>query len=267
MIDFDNPASFPNEIRHWVLSNSDHFMSILGKTGANSSNQLKSRLQDMRLGDYPFIRQFVAANGDIELAVWHATRIEDIESFTRDGITLAGHDTAYEERLINLFHRIGLSEAQINAVLCHMNYYWDRDTERVEMVHFFADRQFVYEDDQLNAFALNLGGECVRWAIQNISPDLYRSEPYKRLWIWGSPSIIQFKCKLEDLPSYIRGNIPAEIASYFVATEVFDLPYEFRFTGKKCGSVLPQDIIQIEEISNFIKMQEQYSEFKDFYNT
>lgn len=51
-------------------------------------------------------------------------------------------------------------------------------------------------NDQINVFALNLGGETLRWVLAKIDNELYRKEPYKRLWILDTPSIIKFKVKL-----------------------------------------------------------------------
>ena len=41
--------------------------------------------------------------------------------------------------------------------------------------------------------------------------------------------------------------------------------YNIEFTGKTNGPIPPEDIIGIEEIKNFIKIQEKYPDFQHFY--
>lgn len=50
-------------------------------------------------------------------------------------------------------------------------------------MHFQGDKKTIYKDVNASIFATNLGGEIVRWSIENIDNDLYKKEPYKRLWI------------------------------------------------------------------------------------
>ena len=64
---------------------------------------------------------------------------------------------------------------------------------------FFIDKSQVYKNDQLNYFAVNLGGEILRWSLKAMDRDLYKEEPYKRLWIMGTPCVITFKVKLDDI--------------------------------------------------------------------
>lgn len=264
MIDFDNVASFPEEIRDWVMENRRYFLSQIDLADARLE-YLRGMLQDLKLREHPFIKQYLAEKQATEIAVWHATRIESKESFLQNGITLTGKNTACESRLVELFHKIGMDEKQVQVLLNHIYTYWERDLSRVETVCFFAAHQLVYEDDQVNAFALNLGGECVRWAIRDMGEELYRTEPYKRLWILGTPSVIQFKCRFSELPQYTQSYIVAEIAEYFIATDLLKRPYKVRFTGEKYGGVLPENILRVEEIENFVAMQEKYAEYQNFY--
>lgn len=67
-----------------------------------------------------------------------------------------------EKRLTLLLHDIGLDEKQIAEIFSHIYYYWNRDiSSRIDSVHFFIDQDQVYRDDQLNHFAINLGGEIL----------------------------------------------------------------------------------------------------------
>lgn len=268
MIDFDNSATFPQEIREWVLEQKEYFYSLFDKRDFSEWWQLEHKLCDIRLWEQSFIQRFVDENLKMEVAVWHTTRIEDKESYERNGIIImGGRGSKAESNLICLFQRVGMNEKQIKEVFEHIYFLWDRDKNtRTHSVHFFVNRELVYNSGQMSAFALNLGGECVRWAIEAINRELYKIEPYKRLWIMGTPSIIKFKCKLEEIDRYTRDMLIAEIAKYYVVTELYGFPYEFEFTGRKEGKVKPEDIIVIEEIQGFIEMQEKYDDYQNFYN-
>lgn len=124
----------------------------------------------------------------------------------------------------------------------------------------------MYKDDQLNHFAINLGGEILRWALESMDRELYRTEPYKRLWIKGTPSVIKFKCRLRDIYEGCRNDLIAEIVKYYIVKNIYGYPYEFEFTGMTKGKVPPENIISIEEIKGYIQMQEKYPDYVEFYN-
>lgn len=268
MIDFDNVLTFPLEIREWVLVNKTWLFSVLDNQKFSTPWKLANKLRDIRLEENSFVKQYLLNNSNLEIAVWHATRIEDIESFKKKGVAVThGEDSDFENHFTDLFKRIGLDSFQIENILSHIHFLWNRDKElRTQMIHFFIDKNFIYSDDQLNAFALNLGGECVRWAIEAIDKELYKVEPYKQLWIVGTPSIIKFRCKLKEMPFRTQHHIITEIFNYYIAKELYDFDYEFKLTGMKIGSVSSENIIAIEEIKGFISMQEKYEEFQHFYN-
>ena len=117
---------------------------------------------------------------------------------------------------------------------------------------FFIDNSQVYKNDQLNYFAINLGGEILRWSLEAIDTGLYKQEPYKRLWIKGTPSVIKFKCKLRDIHKVCRNSLIAEIVKYYIVRDLYGYKYEFAFTGRTIGSVPPENIITIKEIKYII---------------
>lgn len=268
MIDFDDVSTFPTEIKQWVASQKEYFYSLFAKNNFSEWWELERELTDLRLWEKDFVQQYIKENIEMEVAVWHATRIECRESYEKNGIIImSGRGSDAEKNLLSLFQKIGMNDEQIEQVFEHIYYLWDRDTNtRTKNVHFFIDKTFVYNDDRMNAFALNIGGECVRWAIESIDRELYKSEPYKRLWIIGTPSIIKFKCKLGEMDSYTRELLVAEIVKYYIVTDLFSFPYEFEFTGMKEGMVKSENIIMIEEIKGFIEMQEKYEDYQSFYD-
>lgn len=124
---------------------------------------------------------------------------------------------------------------------------------------------FDYFPDTYKASAINLGGEILRWSIEGINKDLYKQEPYKRLWILGKPCIVKFKCKLSEIYENFRVSLIAEIVEYFIVTKMYGFSYEFEFMGMTIGSVPPENIISIEEIENFIEIQGEYED-EGFYS-
>lgn len=83
MIDFDNSATFPQEIREWVLDKKEYFYSLFDKRDFSEWWQLEHKLCDIRLWEQSFIQRFVDKNLKMEVAVWHTTRIEDKESYEK----------------------------------------------------------------------------------------------------------------------------------------------------------------------------------------
>lgn len=195
-----------------------------------------------------------------EVAVWHCTRILNEEDFWKYGIVVSGgRGSLGEKRIRLLLSQVGIAQDMIEKIFKHIYVYWDRNIEsRTESVHFQGDKKTIYKDVNASIFATNLGGEIVRWSIENIDNDLYKKEPYKRLWILGKPCIIKFKCRLSQMREHSRTLLIVEILKYFIVTTIYKLPYEFDFTGMTIGSVPPENILSIEEIENFIEIHEKY---------
>lgn len=255
MIDLDNPNTYSNEIRDWVLSNSNYFISIISEVKYTEGWEIAHILDDKKLEESEILSKFIKNNSNTEFCVWHATRIENNEQFWENGIRAFSKDVAQREKEAKrLLRRIGLRKDQVELILKKMECYWKRDeSSRLEAVHFFSCKENI-KDDRLNEFAINLGGEIVRWALNDIDECLYKNEPFKRLWIWGKPSIIKFRCKLGEMERRTQENICVELVKYIVITKVFKLSYVINCKGFKNGSVSPKDILLIEEIENYLRI-------------
>lgn len=260
LIDFDDPRTFPEELRQW----DDDFIHKI----QNAMNPLHTNLRNSDLQNEAIVSNFVKNHPNDEVVVYHCTRILDQNEYWRNGIVTGnGAGSVAEHRIRTLLMDIGVQQAKIDEILQHMYVYWNRDKgARTTAVHFFGCKNRVYVNDQINVFALNLGGETLRWVLAKIDKELYTKEPYKRLWILGTPSVIKFKVKLCNIDPLDRAKLIAEILKYYIMTLFEKTSYSIEFTGKTTGSVPPEDIISIEEIKNFIKIQEKYPEFQGFYN-
>lgn len=82
----------------------------------------------------------------------------------------------------------------------------------------------------------------------------------------GTPSVITFRIKLGDIHETYRNRLIAEIVKYNITKDLFGFDYEFEFTGMTVGDVPPQNILNIEEIKNYIQMQEKYPDYEGFYD-
>ena len=268
IIDFDDPSSFPEELATWSIDFENEIRKNINTNGITEGWQIERQLQNLHIDESPLVKDYLAAHMDAEVAVSHCTRILDANKFRKEGlVTGGGRGSIADIRLRGLLSNIGLETSSINNIMSKVYSYWDRDKEqRTEAVHFQFDRNNIYQDNTANVFAINLGGEVIRWALEECGTDLYKSEPYKRLWIWGTPSIVKFKCKLSNVHPTKQAALLAEIVKYNIVTKLYGYAYEFDFTGMTTGSVPPEDIISIEEIHGFIEMQEKYKEFAGFYD-
>ena len=82
----------------------------------------------------------------------------------------------------------------------------------------------------------------------------------------GTPSVITFKVKLGDIHEIYLNSLIAEIVKYNITKDLFGFEYEFEFTGMTVGDVPPQNILRIEEIKDYIQMQEKYPDYEGFYD-
>lgn len=269
LIDYDDPGTFPTCLGDWSGDFVYKIRSGVSLENVQEWRQIELQLRDLHIADTQIVKEFVNGNMDLKVAVCHCTRILDVNQYWKEGlVTGGGRGSVAEKRLRKLLQDIGLDNSSMEKIFSHVYRYWDRDqTSRTQSVHFVIDKSCVYKDDKVNEFAISLGGEILRWSLKVIDKELYKREPYKRLWIWGTPSIVKFKCKLSDIYYLDRDALIAEIVKYFVVTRMFDCPYEFKLTGMTIGSVPPEDIISIEEIENFNEIQEKYLEFMGFYET
>lgn len=267
-IDYDNPKTFPQILHEWGIGFENMIRNRISLEEVSEGWQIEHQLWGLHIEEMEIIRKFVEQNMDREVAVCHCTRILDINEYWNKGIvTGGGKNSVGEKRLRKLLYDIKLDNEKIEEIFSHIYALWNRDkTSRTEAVHFFIDKGHVYRDDKLKHFAINLGGEILRWSLETIDRELYKQEPYKRLWIKGTPSIVKFKCKLRDIHEVYRNGLIAEIVKYYIVRDLYGYKYEFEFTGMTTGSIPPENIISIEEIKDYIQIQEKYPDFERFYD-
>lgn len=268
LIDYDDPSTFPAGLGEWDTAFEQMIRESINLEGVKEWWEIEHQLRDLHIGEMPIVQNFLRDNADVEVAVCHCTRILDEAAYWNNGmVTSGGQNSKEEQRIRELLEMIDLPPQKVEKVISHAYYYWNRDKEqRTEAVHFFIEKSLIYEDDQLNNFAISLGGEILRWSIEATGHDLYKQEPYKRLWILGTPSVIKFKCGLTDVHEMCRSSMISEIVKYFIVTKMFGYPYKFELTGMTNGSIPPENIISIEEIKDYIAMQEKYPDFEGFYD-
>lgn len=196
LIDFDNPDTFPKELQIWDAGFEKYIDSNISLDGVTEWWQIKDQLQSLHIEGKRIVTQFLKNNMETEVVVSHCTRVLDEESYWKQGLIISGGQGSLEEqRIRKLLVQIGVSEDMIEKIFEHIYLYWNRDRKsRTKSVHFCIDKKYIYNDYKISNYAINLGGEILRWSIEGINKDLYKQEPYKRLWILGKPCIVKFKC-------------------------------------------------------------------------
>ena len=268
VIDFDRPEeTFPDELRNWDSDFENYIKQNINVNDTTEWWDVRQQLWDLNIDRNSIVQNFVASNMDAEIAVCHVTRLLDTNTVFQEGLwAFGGSESLGEKRIRDTLVRIGAKEDCIAEILEHANYYWNRDKEsRKESIHFMIDMGHVYREKTACEFAANLGGEILRWSLEGVDKGLYKQEPYKKLWLEGTPSIVKFKVKLKNILDYCRDNLIAEILNYSIVRKIYDLQYEFDCTGMTTGAVPAEDIISISEIKGFVDIQKKYDEYKDFY--
>lgn len=254
MIDFDEPKTFPIEIQQWVVENKKTIMKYIPEKVFGKGWEISAVLEDCSLIlDFPEIFELFDKQ-NFSLCVWHATRILNREKILEEGKLIRKNNEYAKKEITSLLKCISVSDKMIEKITDKASFYIRRDEQRRGNIYFFFGENYI-DNPGVNAFALNVGGELLRWALNAINKELYKQEPYKRLWIIGEPCIIKFKVKFSDLDEHSKRIIVKEIVNYFIVIEMFGLEYDFECTGSQKGSVLPKDIIEIKRIDEYENYQ------------
>ena len=116
MIDFDNPNTFPKELKNWGTEFEKMILRRVNTDNIEEGSQIKYQLQDIRIGESKLVTDFVKENMDIEIAVCHCTRILDEDEYWKQGLVTAGEkNNAGEKRLRKLLVDIGLDDDKIRV--------------------------------------------------------------------------------------------------------------------------------------------------------
>jgi hypothetical protein len=266
MIDLDDNKTYPQEIKAWVLQMKEYFMKQISTDSYKEDYEVEHKLWDMRIEEMEFVQDYLEANKETEVAVWHNTRILNEDEFREEGIRTFGGDIEYaKERVKKVIEPLLLSTEKQEELIKSIMPLWERDKEsRTKAVHFFYSMKQIH-NPQLMEFASNLGGECVRWGLESIDAKMYRQEPYKRLWIWGRPCSVKFKVIFDNIDRRSREHIVRGIIIYYVMTEIYGLGNTIEDTGATICDIAPKDIIRIDQISNFELEQGRFEAYQNFY--
>lgn len=261
MIEFDKPLTFPDIIRKWVINRKDYFLQEVSIN--YHKNDIKIALEDMYFYDIPGFEELFCKYEDDYFVGWHITRIEDIERYRREGIlTLNGKIEVGVKKLeYYLLERIHVDINTFNQITEKAKCYWKRDKGRTTKVYFYFTRAQTLNNARVMKFAENLGGEILNWSLRAVDKDLYKEEPYQRLWVWGIPCRVKFRARLKDFDKRTQYDFVKQIAIYYAMKEIYGADYHIECAGSKQGSVSPNDILQIDVIDDFTKVVSKNSIF------
>lgn len=261
MIAFDEPLTFPDDIRKWVIDRKDYFLQEVSIN--HHKNDIKIALEDMYFYDIPDFEELFRKYEDDYFVGWHITRIEDIERYRREGIlTLNGKIEIGVKRLeYYLLKRIHVNINTFNQIIEKAKCYWKRDKGRTTNIYFYFTRAQTLNNARVMKFAENLGGEILNWSLRSVDKDLYKKEPYQRLWVWGIPCRVKFRARLKDFDKRTQYDFIKQISIYYAMKEIYGADYDIECAGSKRGSVSPNDILQIDVIDDFTKVVSKNSIF------
>ncbi|SCG99669.1 Uncharacterised protein [uncultured Blautia sp.] len=122
MIDFDNPNTFPKELKNWGTEFEKMILRRVNTDNIEEWWQIEHQLQDIRIGESKLVTDFVKENMDTEIAVCHCTRILDENEYWKHGLVTAdGENNVGEKRLRKLLVDIGLDDDKIEEVFSHVH--------------------------------------------------------------------------------------------------------------------------------------------------
>lgn len=268
MIDLDDVSTFPDCIREWVTDKRDFFLRVIPVGSYNFDYEIIHKLQNLRIDEMSEFKEIYSLYQDTDFTGWHITRVENIDNYCKQGILTVGWEINKGiERLNYYFNKVIKIEKIIyDKIVDEAKFLWNRDNGRKNNVCFFFTKAQTINDVQAMMFAANLGGEILNWSLNAVDSDLYRTEPYKRLWIWGTPCRVKFKAKLKEMYEDTASRLIREIMFYYVMKDIYGFDYIPSDTGEKQGDVIPENILKIEHIENYEKIMSQCPEFHDFYN-
>ena len=109
MIDFDNPNTFPKELKNWGTEFEKMILKRVNTDNIVEWWQIEHQLQGIRIDESKLVTDFVKENMDTEIAVCHCTRILDENEYWEHGLmTAGGKNSVGERRLRKLLVDIGL---------------------------------------------------------------------------------------------------------------------------------------------------------------
>lgn len=266
MVDLDDISTYPEDIRQWVIKRKNYFLKNIPLNLNEEDFKILRELRDVRIDETPEFLALQKKYYDTEFTGWHFTRIENLEDFCKQGILkIRDIDDGIKRLNFYLNKKIKIDDDKYRLIIKQAKFYWKTHSGRIGNVCFFLTKDYTIGNPQAMMFAANLGGEILRWSIDELDSKAYRQEPYKRLWIWGEPYRVKFKVKLKEMETQTQTYIIRELVFYFIMKDIYGCTYNLADTGEKRGDVPPDDILRIEKIENFENIMSQYAEFEDFY--
>lgn len=264
MIAFDEPLTFPADIRKWVIDRKDYFLQDVSIN--YHKNNIKIALEDIYFYDIMGFEELLYKYEDDYFVGWHITRIEDIERYCGEGIlTLNGKiDVGVKKLEYYLLERMHVDINTYNQIVEKAKYYWKRDNGRISRVYFYFTRAQTLNNARAIKYAENLGGEILNWSLRAVDKDLYKKEPYHSLWVWGIPCRVKFRAHLKEFDKRTQYDIIKQISIYYAMKEIYGVDYHIEYAGSKQGSVSPDDLLQIEVIDDFTKVVSKKCVFNEF---
>lgn len=247
MIDVLRVNSFPKELEDCIMN---HFSKMSYDITSKIKNNEIICKSDIRCAVEDYLRpskaeslysNLIAIMDKFDLVVYHGTRIINRAVIEKKGLRVNDWKR-YSTSLISVFKEIGWNDYVIEEILkCVEAEHNRKYSNRNAQLYFFSSLNLIggkyagYEQ-----FCENIGGELVKWALEDKYPEKYNLLKKK-----GEAVFVKFKLPFASIESYMKESIIYQFVCYYAAKEFFDFVYQVEFDGMTSQDISPNNILKI----------------------
>lgn len=240
--------SFPEELIQFVINNSVLLQNYINERTPKNDVEIRCALESHHLwSDYMLMKafhEFWDIASKYYFVGYHVTRILSYDEILLSGLLMLEYES-YLNRLTKVLSENNISDGEINEAKRHITrMYSGALGERKERVCFFAPDTLLHSGN-FDYLARNYGGEIAERSFEN-------REGMENVWNVlthiGTPVMIKFRFKLDDLYDFQHENIFVKVIQ-FLSAKIF-MDYDFTAElGQHIKKSIPfTDILDIREI-------------------
>lgn len=256
MIDVTKPESYPDELSRIVLS---HIKTISDQEMIQIKHARIKSEKDVMIAIEGFLgisaaynmykNELIPAFNQHELLCYHATRVDCIESITRNGIF--SDMGKYRKFIASFMKTEGLDDEVIHdAMDLILKEYERKYYGKPHQICFFVNYTSLYDKEGYAAydqFYETVGGELAHWALENKLPTVLSVLQEK-----GIPVVIKFKIPFSKVAEYHKDSLIFPFVCSIAAKHIWGYNYAIEADSSFIGEVPPCDIIEVIKVDKRI---------------
>lgn len=240
--------TYPEDIMECVKNRSDQLQKYVNSRTSKDAFSVQCALSSDFFWSENIIQQVYKEFWDIaEKYFWigyHVTRICSDDEILQHGLVKLEF-SSYCSRLSKVLRENGIVESDIGYAMARIRKMYDGYLGgRKERVCFFAPGNLLYKG-KFNYFARNYGGEIAERSFEN-------HEGMEKIWDvltgMGTPVMVKFRFKLNDLYSFQNDNVFMEILRFITSKLFMNYDYPISIGQHIKKSIPPEDILEIQKI-------------------